>query len=75
LGSIIYLIFTSTLLFGADTATFKGSDTSKDGTPLILMGKITKPEDKGPFPAIVLLHGCGGNRADRDDLWAKRLAN
>jgi dienelactone hydrolase len=26
----------------------------------IVKGKLTKPEGKGPFPAMILLHGCLG---------------
>ncbi len=36
------------------TVTFKGSDAVK------LKGILTKPDGKGPFPAVVLLHGCEG---------------
>lgn len=33
---------------------------------------ISKPEGAGPFPAIIVLHDCGGiSQKDRD--WAKRL--
>jgi len=31
-----------------------------DGHPTQLVGEIDKPEGAGPFPAIVMLHGCGG---------------
>jgi dienelactone hydrolase len=42
---------------------------------LTLEGKLTKPSGVGPFPALVLLHGCGGISRQRDDVWAKRLAD
>jgi hypothetical protein len=38
----------------AEIATFKGED------PEILTGRLAKPEGKGPFPALILLHGCIG---------------
>lgn len=44
------------------------------GGALNLTGRLTKPDGKGPFPAIVLLHGCGGIQPKRDHRWAERLA-
>jgi poly(3-hydroxybutyrate) depolymerase len=31
-----------------------------EGTPVQLKALVHRPEGTGPFPAIVLLHGCGG---------------
>lgn len=43
------------------------------GTPLI--GYLSRPEGNGPFPAIVIMHGCGGlNTSTRRD-WPERLAS
>lgn len=42
--------------------------------PAMLAANITKPDGPGPFPAVIVLHDCGGiNGKDRD--WAKRLAS
>jgi len=30
--------------------------------PLTITGDLTRPEGAGPFPTVVLLHGCGGIR-------------
>ena len=57
----------------ADIITFKSSDATAAGTPLMLTGKLTKPQGNGPFPAVVLLHGCGGFR-EYQDVWAEKLA-
>ena len=54
---------------------FNSLDVGKDGNPVSLKGKLTKPEGTGPFPAIVLLHGSGGVEARRDADWVKRLTN
>jgi dienelactone hydrolase len=35
-------------------------------------GKLYKPDGAGPFPAVVILHGCGGHLENSDD-WAKLL--
>jgi dienelactone hydrolase len=44
-----------------------------------LRAVLHKPEGKGPFPAVVTLHGCagmnsGGGPNPRDQDWARRLA-
>ena len=36
--------------------------------------KLTKPDGEGPFPAIVLLHGCGGMKSAHPHRWGQRLA-
>lgn len=36
--------------------------------------KLTKPEGEGPFPAMVLLHGCGGMKSSYPHRWDQRLA-
>jgi dienelactone hydrolase len=57
------------------TVFFKGThpnDRSFAGS-LSLKGRLTKPEGSGPFPAVVLLHGCGGLSPRRDNRWVERL--
>jgi dienelactone hydrolase len=50
---------------------------SADGTRIV--GLVFKPAGAGPFPALVLLHGCGGlfNQSGeltrRESDWADRL--
>ena len=44
----------------ASTAVFKSLDLNKTGGHQILRGQLTKPSGDGPFPALVLLHGCSG---------------
>jgi len=56
----------------ASTAVFKSLDTNRTGEQIILRGKLTKPKGDGPFPAIVLLHGCGGP-IERDWGWIGKL--
>jgi dienelactone hydrolase len=71
---VILVMFASTSVIAAEIVTFKGTGTTEAGTPLMLTGKLTKPHGDGPFPAVVLLHGCRGIGVDRDAQWAKRLA-
>lgn len=42
------------------------------GVPL--QGRLRKPEGEGPFPAVVLMHGCGGIWR-WNDTWSDRLTN
>jgi len=42
------------------TAEFTSLEVNKTGGHQTLKGKLTKPQGDGPFPALVLLHGCSG---------------
>jgi dienelactone hydrolase len=42
--------------------------------PIYLTAHIKKPEGDGPFPAVILLHGCGGIIPKRDERWIERLS-
>lgn len=60
---------------------FPSNDTElTHGAPTPLNGVVFRPEGAGPFPAVVLLHGCGGMYTARGLLpkrnreWAERLA-
>lgn len=39
---------------------FDSTDGEGRGTVTPLSGFLYRPEGKGPFPAVVLMHGCGG---------------
>ena len=41
--------------------------------PVTLSAELIKPEGAGPFPAVVLMHGCSGLWRPWGDLWAGRL--
>ena len=41
---------------------------------ITLDGSLTKPDGSGPFPAVVLLHGCNGVRGF-EQTWADALGN
>lgn len=51
----------------------------EDGQPSELAGILTVPRGDGPFPAVVLLHGCAGLReadtAAQMSGWAQRLTD
>jgi dienelactone hydrolase len=54
---------------------FASSEATLFGPSLLLTGRLLKPPGEGPFPSVVLLHGCGGVQPKRDHLWAERLAS
>jgi len=58
-----------------DVASFTSSEANFFGDSLMLAGRLQKPAGDGPFPAVVLLHGCGGVQPKRDHLWAARLVS
>lgn len=73
-------VLTCVLVFGvvistqaADTLTFEGK--TYQGQPLMLTGKLTRPQGQGPFPAVVMLHHCDGMNYMHYDIWAERLAS
>lgn len=43
------------------------------GTPL--NGYLTRPPGEGPFPAVVLLHGCSGLSPTVGQTWSERLSS
>ena len=49
----------------ADAAKFRSVDVTVDSPPVHLPGTITIPNGKGPFPAVLLVHGSGTH--DRDE--------
>ncbi len=52
----------------------------RGGSPTLLMGLLSRPQGRGAFPAVVLLHGCGGLYArngrltGRHEDWARTLS-
>ena len=40
----------------------RGGGFAPAGTPATITGDLRFPEGAGPFPAVVLAHGCAGNR-------------
>ena len=70
----------------ADTITFESLDADlTGGKPTTLKAELYKPSGPGPFPAVVLMHGCGGlyryegkhygQIVQRNADWAERLVD
>lgn len=61
----------------AEGVTFWSTNLIKDEKPILLSGILTKPNGEGPFPAVVLLHGCSGleQGKKRSESWSDRLVD
>lgn len=44
-------------------------------TPLVLQGYLRRPSGAGPFPAVVLWHGCGGFPEPVDQDWGAKVVS
>ena len=55
----------------SETVTFDVVPALSDS--VTLSAELIKPEGAGPFPAVVLMHGCSGLWRPWGDLWAGRL--
>jgi dienelactone hydrolase len=60
--------------FRAKDISLEGTTKTPSGGFVMLTGKLTKPQREGPFPAVVLLDGCGGV-SEFMDSWADKLAS
>jgi dipeptidyl aminopeptidase/acylaminoacyl peptidase len=56
----------------AEVVGFDGQSFSS--APLTLLGYLRRPPGTGPFPAVVLLHGCNGFPKQLDQSWGARIA-
>ena len=54
----------------AQVVSFPG--IAANGQPLTLTARLSRPNGAGPFPAIVLMHGCSGLR-QWGNMWGERL--
>ncbi len=53
------MLLSATLLWGCATGTVTFPNITP-GKPMQVRGDLYRPEGRGPFPAMILLHGCGG---------------
>jgi dienelactone hydrolase len=65
-----------------DAVSFPANDADLTrGAPTMLEGLLYRPAGNGPFPALVVLHGCGGlyrndgSLVGRHDAWARLLVS
>lgn len=57
-------LFHACMFFASFTVFASGEAVRFPGPGIELVGRLHRPEGNGPFPAIVMLHGCSG-------LWAR----
>jgi dienelactone hydrolase len=71
LGSLLVAVSVA----GADASAgeFVDIDSGSGPEPVRLVGYVARPPGDGPFPAVVLLHGCGGFHSSMLS-WADRLS-
>ena len=77
-NSRLYLFSVLILLFAAEANALDVKSVNFNSVPVIqgdkakpqsLEGVLTKPIGKGPFPAVVLLHTCGGPGETTTKFW------
>lgn len=63
-----------TIWFASAGTLVRSADGSRfvPGAPVALSGELQFPSGNGPFPAVILAHGCGG-RGNADAGWAIAL--
>ena len=71
---LFLLLFSISSADGFEDISFKGTDKSSSGDLLTLTGKLYKPQGNGPFPAVILMHGCNGV-AQSYISWAEKVTS
>ena len=70
---VVFLaIVLSAATLAAEPVTFVGLSPPPGMDQLILKANLVKPEGDGPFPAVIMMHGCSGDTPYLD-AWEKRL--
>ena len=71
MAAAFVLAVSSTTLAFAETITFDVRALTDE--PVNLTAELDRPRGDGPFPAVVMLHGCGGPWKRWGDGWSRRL--
>src|ERR1700756_3532863 len=64
-----------TVWFATAGSLVRTSDGSRftTGDPVVISGELRLPSGAGPFPAVILAHGCNGISGSREVAWASVL--
>jgi dienelactone hydrolase len=76
LRAIVSIILATTVIPGESHAgqLVEFDVPSKQPSPLRMLGYLARPMGAGPFPAVVILHGCSGFAEDVV-AWADRVSH
>lgn len=69
---LCFLLLTGCVGSGVNFQSYHSSSSLYHADPINLTASLNKPEGEGPFPALVLLHGCAGIH-DTHRWWARKL--
>jgi dienelactone hydrolase len=73
---VFFLMLLATILssstLAAEPVTFVGLSPTAGIDQLILKANLVKPEGNGPFPAVIMMHGCSGD-TPYQDAWENRF--
>jgi dienelactone hydrolase len=69
---IFLVIILTAATLAAEPVTFAGLSLAPGVDQLILKANLVKPEGDGPFPAVIMMHGCAGD-SPYLDAWEKRI--
>jgi len=71
---MVVVLLVSLVLLNAASAGSVSFQSATPGKPDTVEGQLRKPEGSGPFPALVLFHGCHGV-SPQVNAWARWLAD
>lgn len=72
LAFILLIVAMSVTSASAATTQVSFSAATATGRPITLTAELSRPAGAGPFPAVVLMHGCSGPRP-WGRMWSERL--
>ena len=70
--SILFAIILTSAILAAEPVTFVGLSPTPGIDQLMLKANLVKPEGNGPFPAVIMMHGCSGE-TPYQDVWVNRF--
>jgi dienelactone hydrolase len=73
LSLVLYCLTEGRQVHAEDWVTFNSAPTNQQN-PEVIRGSISKPLGNGPFPAVVIAHGCFGIEPNHN-VWAQRLTD
>jgi len=74
IGLICTLAFLAANPAAAGEVKFPSAAMPGQSAPVTLSAYILKPAGEGPFPAVIILHGCGGPD-DHHRTWAQKIVS